>query len=132
MRKWEIAAIILALLVILGTPVATFAYESFLRSQQSTEITLVAAKGRWEPEVIRVTEGETVRLRLTSADVVHGFAAEELGLKVNQVYPGKFTMIEFVAPQAGTYKFICFVPCHPDHEDMEGQIIVEPAVSPQA
>ncbi|MDP2950734.1 MAG: cupredoxin domain-containing protein [Chloroflexota bacterium] len=125
MGKWEIAAIALVLLVIVGTPVAVFTYQSSLRSQQENEFTLVGHNGQWGPDVIRVTEGETVRLRLTSADVVHGFALKAYGIEVDEVYPGKVKTIEFVADKPGTFLFACTIVCHPGHRHMEGEIIVE-------
>ncbi len=124
MGKWEIVAIALVLLVIVGTPAAVFTYESFLRSQHENEFTLVGHNGHWEPGVIRVTEGETVRLRLTSADVVHGFTLKAYGIEVDEVYPGKVKTIEFVADKPGTFSFACTIVCDPGHRHMEGEIIV--------
>ncbi len=127
MRVWEIAAIALVLLAVLGTPAAVFTYQSHLRSQAENEFTLVGHKGRWGTDVIRLTEGETVRLRLTSADVVHGFALKAYGIELDEVYPGKVKTIEFVADKPGTFLFNCTIVCDHGHRNMEGEIIVEPA-----
>ena len=125
MRIWEIAAVALVLLVILGTPAAVFTYQSSLRSQAENEFTLVGHGGQWGPDVIRVREGDTVRLRLTSADVVHGFDLKAYGIEIDEVYPGKVKTIEFVADKAGTYLFVCTVICNSGHRHMEGELIVE-------
>lgn len=127
MRIWEIAAVALVLLAVLGTPVAVFTYESALRSQQENEITLVGHQGQWGPGAIRVTQGDTVRLRLTSADVVHGFALKAYGIELDKVYPGKVKTIEFVAEKPGTFLFTCTIVCHAGHRGMEGEFTVEPA-----
>lgn len=132
MRIWEMAAIALVLLAVLGTPVAVFTYESALRSQQENEFTLVGHSGQWGPGAIRVTQGDTVRLRLTSADVVHGFALKAYGIELDKVYPGKVTTIEFVAQKPGTFLFTCTIVCSARHRGMEGELTVEPAASLQA
>lgn len=127
MRIWEIAAVAVVLLVILGTPAAVFTYQSSLRSGADKEFTLVGQAGQWGPQVISVTQGDTVRLRLTSADVVHGFQMKGYGLEVDEVYPGKVKTIEFVAGKPGTFVFVCTIICNPGHRHMEGKIIVEAA-----
>lgn len=125
MRIWEMAAIALVLLAIVGTPVAVFTYQSSLRPQEENEFTLVGHSGQWGPDVIRVTQGDTVRLRLTSADVVHGFALKAYGIEMHEVYPGKVKTIEFVADKPGTFLFACTIPCDSGHREMEGELIVE-------
>ncbi len=125
MRKWELAAIALVLFVILGTPAAVFTYQSTLASRPENEFTLVGRAGQWGPAAIRVTEGETVRLRLTSADVVHGFAIKAYGIEIDEVYPGKVKTIEFVAEKPGAFVFSCTIVCNSGHRGMEGEIIVE-------
>lgn len=127
MRIWEIAAIALVLMAVLGTPAAVFTYQASLRSEDENEFTLVGHKGQWGTDVIRVTEGETVRLRLTSADVVHGFALKAYGIELDEVYPGKVKVIDFVADKPGTFLFNCTIVCNAGHRHMEGEIIVEPA-----
>lgn len=127
MRVWEIAAVGLVLLAILGTPAAVFTYQSSLNSGADKEFTLTGHGGQWGPQVIRVTKGDTVRLRLTSADVVHGFAFKAYGIAVDEVYPGKVKTIEFVADEPGTFVFVCTIICNSGHRHMEGKIIVEAA-----
>lgn len=130
MRKLEVIATILVLLVLVGTPAVSFAYESFLRSVNRREFTLVGKDAEWNINTIRVQEGDVVRLRITSADVMHGFEIDGLGIEVDEVYPGKFVIVEFKASKVGAFEFICTVRCHPDraaHKGMMGELIVEPA-----
>jgi len=115
---------VLVVLIIIGTPAAAFGYEAFLRSQHSNEFTLVGHSGQWSPKSITVRQGETVRLRLVSEDVVHGFALKAYGIEVDEVYPGKVKTIEFVADKPGTFLFVCTIVCDPGHRHMEGEIIV--------
>lgn len=128
MKKLEIVGLILATLMIIGTPIAVFGYDTYLRTREVNEFTIIAwapENGNWSPSTIRVNQGDKVRLRLTSADVVHGFAIEGLGIRVNQIYPGKFTTVEFVAEKAGTFSFYCTVRCGPQHALMVGDFIIK-------
>jgi len=132
MRWWEIAALVLALAAILGTPVAAFAYNSWLHSSHDgREVTLVAAHGTWGPEVVRVKQGEKVRLRLTSHDVKHGFALAGYGISTTDVYPGRYIIVEFVADKPGAFPFVCVVQCAGNHANMRGELVVEGTGSQQ-
>jgi len=126
MSRLEIAAAILVLVAIVGVPVAAFAYDSFRQSSFDGQvIDLTGAHGTWSRGTIRVKQGEKVRLRLTSNDVVHGFALKAYGIEVDEVYPGKVKTIEFVADKPGTFLFACTVICSFNHRHMEGELIVE-------
>ena len=130
MRKLEIVATVLVLFALAGTPVASFGYESYLRSEHAHEFTLVGKDAEWNLTAIHVHEGDRVRLRITSGDVIHGFEIDGLGIEVDEVYPGKFVTVEFTAEKAGTFEFVCTVRCYEDraeHKDMMGSLIVEPA-----
>lgn len=132
MRWLERGAIAVVVLVILGLPAVAFGYEGFLRSQHENEYTLVGEDGKWSQETIRVKQGEVVRLRLTSDDVVHGFMVEGMDIVVDDVYPGRFTTIEFVADKPGTFAFACTRLCSIAHRKMRGQIVVEAQEQPMA
>lgn len=128
MRKLEIVALLLVVLVILGTPIVVFGYQSFLRASSPDEITVkarTAESGGWSPSSITVKAGQKVRLRITSEDVVHGIGIPELGIQENNIYPGKWVTVEFVASKSGTFPFYCTVLCSPKHGLMQGKLIVE-------
>ena len=127
MRRLEILATIIVLVIVLGTPAAAFGYESFLRSRTPNEYTIAGSDGRWSLPSIRVKQGQKVKLRMTSGDVAHGFAAPDLDIDVEEIYPGKWVELEFVAEKAGTFPYFCTVLCHPKHGTMTGEIIVEGA-----
>lgn len=125
-RKLEVTAAALVVLAVVGLPAAVFGYDSFLRRGFDGQvIDLTAAEGSWSRDVIRIKQGEKVRVRLTSNDVVHGFALKGYGLAVDGVYPGKVKVVEFVADRQGSFRFACTVICHVNHADMEGDLIVE-------
>lgn len=130
MRKLEVIVTLLVLFVLVGTPAASFAYESYLRSEHAHEFTLMGKDAQWNMTTIRVQEGDVVRLRITSGDVIHGIEIDGLGIEVDEVYPGKFVTVEFVVDEAGTFEFECTVRCDDNrsaHKDMTGSLIVEPA-----
>src|SRR3990170_6259559 len=60
------------------------------------EIKMTAKKYEFNPEEIRVKQGERVRLLVTATDRKHGFQIEALGLKT-ELPEGKETAGEFTA-----------------------------------
>ena len=90
------------------------------------DIRMTAKKYEFNPSVIRVRQGERVRLLITTLDRKHGIQIKEFGVKV--VLPKKEeTVVEFVADKAGEFKFKCSVRCGWHHGRMKGKLIVEPA-----
>jgi cytochrome c oxidase subunit 2 len=87
-------------------------------------IEVVAKRFEFEPARIEVTEGERVRLVVTSADGVHGIEIKKF--KVAKLIPrgGKPVTIEFVASAAGEYPIVCSENCGDGHEDMKGMLSV--------
>ena len=79
----------------------------------------------YEPASIRVKRGEPVLLVLSSLDVPHGFEAPRLSLSAT-IRPGAETRLPFTPQEAGRFPFHCSVFCGDGHEDMTGEIVVEP------
>lgn len=129
----ERVALGLVLAVVLGLPLAIFGYRAINATGPTRVIELTGRlptteHGGWAPEIITVQKGERVRLRLTSADVVHGFSIPKLGVDAGWVEPGKVQEIEFVAGQAGRYTYLCTVWCQDGHWRMRGILqVVDPA-----
>lgn len=88
------------------------------------EIRVVAKRFTFEPARIDVSEGERVRLVLTSADGVHGVEIKKF--KVNKKIPrgGEPVTVEFVASAAGQYPILCSEYCGKDHDSMKGVLVV--------
>jgi cytochrome c oxidase subunit II len=89
------------------------------------EIDIVAKRFTFEPAAIEVTEGERIRLRVSSADGVHGLQVRRL--RINKLIPrgGKAVTIDFVAPAPGTYEVLCSEECGDGHDTMTGTLIVK-------
>ena len=75
------------------------------------------------PNAIEVSQGDRVKITLTSADVAHGFAINEYGIN-ERVVPGQPTVVEFTADKKGTFTFYCSVQCGSGHRNMRGTLVV--------
>jgi heme/copper-type cytochrome/quinol oxidase subunit 2 len=88
-------------------------------AQDVTEVT--ASKQGYRPATIRVRKGETVRMRLKTADDEHCFAVDALRLE-KRIQPGKITAFELTPDRAGTFPVYCCL--EPDNETLRGRLIV--------
>ncbi len=87
------------------------------------EIEVTAVQWEYTPDPITVNQGDFVRLRITSADVTHGFVLPEYGIN-ERLEPESEVIVEFVADEAGEFDFWCNVPCGRGHSGMRGTLIV--------
>ncbi len=85
---------------------------------------VLATRFSFEPATIEVTQGDRVRLLVTSADGVHGVGIRKF--KVNTLIPrgAKPVAIEFTASEAGTFPIVCSEACGDGHADMRGTLVV--------
>ena len=88
---------------------------------------VVARRFAFEPATIDVTQGDRVRLIVTSGDGVHGVGIRKF--KVNALVPRgpKPVTIEFTATEAGTFPIVCSEACGDGHADMRGALVVTAA-----
>src|SRR5688500_1337722 len=95
------------------------------------EIPVLAKRFAFEPSRVEVTEGERIRLVVTSDDGVHGLEIKKV--KVNKKVPrgGEQVTIDFVAPGPGEYPIVCSEYCGSDHEEMKGALVVAAKGSPR-
>lgn len=127
MKRIELVGALLVVLAVVGTSAAAFAYEQ-VRDANDGCITIIMRTyehGNPTPNLIRVKKGEKVCLRLTSYDVTHGFLISDFGVDGGAIHAGKWTRIEFVPPEAGTFNYVCTIRCSPMHSRVRGRIIVE-------
>jgi plastocyanin len=80
--------------------------------------------GGWSPDVIHANVGELLRLKLTSDDVVHGFAVGLMDMQSIDILPGKVAEITLNFDKPGIYTFYCTRWCGPNHWRMRGTIEV--------
>jgi mono/diheme cytochrome c family protein/plastocyanin len=97
----------------------------------------MAEDGGWNPDVIQAEVGKPLHLKITSDDVVHGFAVGQTEMQSVDIHPGKVTAITLNFDKPGIYTFYCTRWCGLNHWWMRGTIEVsgspsapEPAAVP--
>lgn len=126
------------ILILAGLPASVLGYQFVLRPALADvrTIDVVAAAteaGGFQPDVIRVAAGETVRLRFSVPDVTHGLAiGPGLGLDLGQIDPGEVEEVEVTFDRAGRYTVYCNTWCSPNHWRMRGTIEVYDPANPDA
>lgn len=90
----------------------------------------VFENGSWSLQRIDATVGEPVRLRMTSEDVVHGFAVGNYPLTPIELIPGEYAEATLTFDKPGEYTFFCNRWCGSSHTRMRGIIVVTAANNP--
>ena len=113
---------LIAVAVLVGA--AAWTVNGAARQDAPREIEVVARRFAFEPARIEVAVGERVRLRVVSADGVHGLEIKKF--KVKKEIPRGTTpvIIDFTASEAGEFPILCSEYCGDGHEDMQGQLVV--------
>ena len=84
-------------------------------------------EGAREIDTLHVPTGQPIRLTMTSQDVIHSLYIPALRIK-QDVLPGRYTQLWFVADKPGTYPLRCAEYCGTDHSKMTGRFIaMEPS-----
>jgi mono/diheme cytochrome c family protein/plastocyanin len=120
MKRSEFLARILitaAILGAVGAPLFFWARTPLIHAQ-------MAEAGGWSPDVIQAEVGKTFHLRLTSDDVMHGFAVGQMDMDAVDIEPGKVTDVELTFDKPGIYTFFCTRWCGVNHWRMRGTIEV--------
>lgn len=125
----EWVARLFLLILLLALPLAIAA----ARPGRDDIITVHASmpeSGGWQPGHLSARAGEPLHLRLTSDDVVHGFAigvgpdGQKHDSHEVEVKPGEVTELTLTFDKPGTYTYICTRWCGPNHWRMRGTIQV--------
>jgi len=88
------------------------------------DVYLLAERFRFRPH-LRLQQGQTYRLLLSSADVQHGFSVLPDNFNL-QVLPGYVTAVNLTPKESGIYTLVCNEYCGPGHHTMLGSIEVKP------
>ena len=102
------------------------------------EVSIEARQYGYTPSRVTVNRGDTLVVRLNSADVTHGFYLEGYGIdaKVRAQYPSFWLVnegeeepvneIRFVVDRSGKFRYRCSFTCGSLHPFMQGEMIVRP------
>lgn len=136
-QTWDLAAYVLSLgerqLDSVGSPAAASAGEHL--GEPDVVIKLMERHWRFVPDVIRVRQGQVVRIDFQPTDnglgVGHGFAIDgyDKSAFINGAMVQRPKSVTFLADRAGTFTFYCATQCSTGglHPKMNGTLVVEPA-----
>jgi cytochrome c oxidase subunit 2 len=113
---------LIAVAVLVGA--AAWTVNGAARQDAPREIDVVARRFAFEPARIEVAVGERVRLRVVSADGVHGLEIKKFKIKKEIPRGTTPVIIDFTASEAGEFPILCSEYCGDGHEDMQGQLVV--------
>lgn len=110
-------------------------------SPVNRHISIKARQYAYEPAKLEVNKGDTLHIRLTSLDVVHGFYLEGYDTDA-EIFPGKKMFkvrklsegyywrdtdeLTIVADKSGKFRYRCSHTCGSMHPFMQGELIVAP------
>jgi cytochrome c oxidase subunit 2 len=84
---------------------------------------LLARMWQWYP-ILKLKEGQTYRLHVSSADLQHGLCLLPMNMNF-QVLPGYDHILTITPTSKGNYQVICNEFCGIGHHLMTGRILVE-------
>jgi len=87
-------------------------------------IDITAKRFAFSPDRITLKKGQTVKLRIHSEDVTHGFFLRPLKLD-EEIPAGATTEVTVTPQQAGTFMLICDHFCGANHGNMNMTVVVE-------
>lgn len=110
--------------LLLGVAAMLFSQQDPAAASAPRVIEVVVRKFAFEPARIEVTEGERIRLVVTSADGVHGVGIKKFRVEHTVPRGGKPITIDFVASAPGEFPVLCSEYCGNGHEEMKGMLVV--------
>ncbi|HKI53107.1 MAG TPA: c-type cytochrome [Anaerolineales bacterium] len=120
MKRSELLSRILVVVAVVGavgTPLFVWSRTPLIHAR-------MAENGGWSPDVIQAEAGKPLQLKLTSDDVMHGFAVGQMDMDAVDVEPGKVTDVTITFDKPGIYTFYCTRWCGLNHWRMRGTIEV--------
>ena len=115
---------IVLVLAVTATAAAAWARQVKDGVDRVTTVDVVASQFKFEPATISVVEGDTVRLRIRSADRTHGIGIKAFRVKSLIPRTGDPITVEFVADRVGRFDITCSEYCGSGHREMTGKLVV--------
>lgn len=132
--KLEMTWIIIPLLISFGIFgwAAKVYFDLKTPPDEALEIYVVGKQWMWkiqhpngvrEIDELHVPLGRTIKLTMTSQDVIHSFFIPAFRIK-QDVLPGRYTSEWFTATKVGEYHLFCAEYCGTSHSGMVGRVVV--------
>jgi heme/copper-type cytochrome/quinol oxidase subunit 2 len=119
------AASIIAVIALAERPWQTGSFAEQTSSAGVQEVRVRVFAWGFSPSIVHVSRGQTVRFVVSTEDLRHGFAINELGINL-QLAPGQDatspTVVVNVAD--GVYPIHCSAFCGLGHASMKGRLVV--------
>jgi cytochrome c oxidase subunit II len=112
--RWSAATALAAVLIVRGTAAA---------DRPVHDIRITASRYMFEPAIVQVNAGETVRIVIRSKDGMHGFSIPKLKIDVQVPKSGEPVTVAFTAPAAGRYEIACSEFCGSGHGQMKAVLV---------
>lgn len=115
---------LLYLAVLMAPCLLTLSGTGRVRADEVPVVEITARRFAFTPDKITLKKGQTVKFRLHSEDVTHGFFLRPL--KLDEEIPAGHTTEVTITPEvAGTFTTICDHFCGANHGNMNMTIVVE-------
>lgn len=125
-RRTIFWGLVLVFVPVIGYSLTKTPYSSS-NPQPAVVISATGHQWAWEISPTAIPVGQPVEIRVTAADVNHGFAVyDSLGHIVTQTQamPGFTNVIHHTFTTAGTYRVLCLEYCGLGHHTMISQLVV--------
>jgi nitrous-oxide reductase len=103
--------------------------ERIERRGNQVDVYMTAIRSHFNPEYIRVREGDQVTIHITSIeqahDATHGLGIAKYNINLS-LEPGESQTVSFVADAPGVFPYYCTEFCSALHLEMTGYLLVEP------
>ncbi len=122
-RKWRLVTMSAVATVVTMLSLST-ATPPMVSAEEPRVVDITAKRFAFTPNTVTLKRGETVKLRLHSEDVTHGFFSRQL--KIDEtIEPGKTVEVTLTPQTSGTFTTICDHFCGAGHGNMSMTIVVE-------
>jgi nitrous-oxide reductase len=103
--------------------------ERIVRSGNNVDVYMTAIRSHFNPEYVRVRQGDNVTLHITNVeqalDATHGFAIAKHNVNLS-LEPGEAQEVRFTADRPGVFPYYCTEFGSALHLEMTGYLLVEP------
>jgi plastocyanin len=90
----------------------TFTTTTTVTTSAVKEFTVVGSNFKFEPSVLSVNKGDTVKITFKDINGFHDFRIDEFNVATKQMQEGNEQTVTFIADKAGSFEYYCSVGEH--------------------